>query len=263
MLPLNVGILYIYPSSNRNLFATPSRFTDWHHCCLIRIMKIFKSIFLAIAPLVFLAPTIALANVTLTLGNMQFANPTTVHIANSSPAVTEYVYSGALSATASDTAQSFEAWCVDIFQNAYFNWSSSDYVSESASIYPGTDKSNLLLKLATESLGSVNNSLTSSAFQLAVWEIVNETSGSYSLSDGTFSASGASDDSIALANNWLSKLPGVTTHNSYSISVLHSADYQDFAVFTAVPEPGTIALFGLGLLGIATSRRKSGKRDDT
>ncbi|MDO9167141.1 MAG: hypothetical protein Q7U13_13630 [Rhodoferax sp.] len=172
-------------------------------------MKFVKNALLACISLGALLPHLATATpVTLTTGNMQFANPTTVHIANQTPLVKNlWVYSGAIAATASDTAMPFEAWCIDIFQHAYFNWSSQDYVRESATVYPGSDKANSLLRLATESLGLVVDSRTSSAFQLATWEIVNETSSTLGLSSGNFTAWGASDDSIALANSWLSGFP--------------------------------------------------------
>ena len=225
------------------------------------IMKISNTLITAILPLVLVSPTIARASVTLNLGNMAFASPTTVTIANTSPALTaESVYSGEVTATSSDTTQPFDVWCINTFLSASLNSSNSSYTRETGTQYPGATITTKLLSLATESLGLVNNSLTSSAFQLAAWAIVNDTSGPYNLSTGNFTATNASDGSIALANTWLANLPGSNTPNAYSMSVLYSATNQDFAVFTAVPEPGTLALLSAALLGVAASRRKATKQ---
>ncbi len=120
-------------------------------------------------------------------------------------------------------------------------------------------KADTLTKLATQSLGKVHDSRTSAAFQLAIWEIVNETGSVYDFTKGAFRAFNASDDSIALALQWLNELPTLTGKPTYNLSVLESATYQDLATFSEVPEPSSIAIFLAGLIGYAITRRKFSK----
>ncbi len=186
--------------------------------------------------------------------------PTTVQIKNAIPYENANVYSGGFATT--DGSSSFLSWCVDIFQNTYFNQTSTYYSLTSGLSALGASKADALGRLATEALGMVNNAATSGAFQLAVWEIVNETTGNpYNLKSGNFKASKASNGSLTLAQTWLNNLP-VTS--SFSVSVWQSPTKQDLAVFkpATVPEPGTIAMLGLGLFGIsfASMRNKNKTR---
>jgi hypothetical protein len=100
------------------------------------------------------------------------------------------------------------------------------------------------------------------AFQLAVWEIVNEgDNGSYNLGSGKFKATGAD---VSLAQEWLDGLSGGGRSNYvakiWSVDSMVTSGVgtaQDIVVFAPVPEPQTYAmmLVGLGLLGFSARRK--------
>ncbi|MES2831276.1 MAG: PEP-CTERM sorting domain-containing protein [Pseudomonadota bacterium] len=200
-----------------------------------------------------IASAVPVQSVTAT--SMAFDSPTTVRIKYRQD-VNDYVFAGAFNTKASDTSGSFLAWCVDIFQSTFFGKSITDFDRQTASTALLASKTDALTSLATQSLGKVNNSLTSAAFQLAIWEIANETNSVYGFTTGAFRAFDASDESIALATQWLNGLPTVSGVSAYSISILESSGYQDLAVFTEVPEPSSIAVLFAGLIGFAMTRRK-------
>lgn len=194
----------------------------------------------------------------ITVTSFAQSNPTTVRIQSASPATGLYVYAGGFNTT--DGTNSFVSWCVDILQSTYFGQANSSYtLVDAASVSQiGSARADALARLATQYLGQVNNATTSAAFQLAAWEIVYENIGTgYNMGSGNFSAWGASDGSIALAQNWLGNLPGSST---YSVGVWQSATRQDLAVFTPVPEPATLGLLAVGLIGLGFAKRKQKNR---
>ncbi len=167
------------------------------------------------------------------------------------------VAAGGFSMTNATAGGTFQAWCVDIFSRMA---RSTVYTKVSgASFYPTSPtKVADLEKLATRYLPRVTGNATNSgAFQLAVWEIVNETSGVYSLSSGNFYATSTA---TATANTWLSNLNSATTNTAQVLSVWKETNYptQDLAVFAPIPEPQTYAMMlaGLGLMGFLARRRK-------
>lgn len=91
----------------------------------------------------------------------------------------------------------------------------------------------------------------SAAFQLALWEIINESDDALSLSGGTFSSTGFSG-ARATANAWLSDLGD--SSGAYEYYVFTAGDSQNLLTARPVPEPAMIALLGAGLLAVAAVR---------
>lgn len=183
------------------------------------------------------------------------SNPTTVRIQNSSPAVNSNVYAGGFLTEAG--GNSFTSWCIDIFQETKFGQMVNNYSQTSALAALGAAKTQALGQLATQAYAQITNAATAGAFQIAIWEILNETAGNvYNLATGNFKATNGSNGSIAIAQNWLNNLGG---DNHYTIDVWQSRTRQDLAVFNrvTVPEAGSLTMLGLGLMiaGFAVRRR--------
>jgi hypothetical protein len=210
----------------------------------------------------------------LTLNGLFYAGADTVRIKNTVPALNEYTYSGGLkmkdttapwtmgSVTTAKNA-SFMAWCIDIYDNmqsANYTLVNGDAFVPSSHVPLTATRILALERLASNDLALVNNAQTSSAFQLAVWEIMAENSGSYGLSTGNFTAFGNSVPGVlTLADSWLANLG--TAAPSMELYVWRAdvqGSTQDLAVFAPIPEPGTYALLlaGLTLIGFTARRRK-------
>jgi hypothetical protein len=100
---------------------------------------------------------------------------------------------------------------------------------------------------------TLDTNLKASAFQLAVWEIVNEGGGTYDTTAGWVYA--PSDGTVrTLANTYLGTIAGATAASG--LFALTSAGTQDFMV-QVVPIPAAAWLLGSGLLGLfGLARRK-------
>ncbi|MEX0732010.1 MAG: PEP-CTERM sorting domain-containing protein [Aquisalimonadaceae bacterium] len=108
---------------------------------------------------------------------------------------------------------------------------------------------------------AVSGGLASAAFQLALWEIVNESTASLDLTSGNFVTTGF-NGARTTADAWLDGLADID--NAFTMYVLATDPTdrsQDLLVFTpkppiSVPEPGTLGLLGLGLAAMAWRRRR-------
>jgi hypothetical protein len=191
----------------------------------------------------------------------------TTGVVTSPAAVTSSpVAGGFLMQNTSVPSDSFLAWCLDVQ-----GWLTSP---ATYSLRTGTDffyteagnvKIGALERLATAVLPYVNTKMESGAFQLAVWEIVNETAGQYGFDSGNFTVVSATDGAYDLAGQWLTKLnKGTFSADTMTLSVWKDVNdrTQDLAVFTIrVPEPDIYALMGMGLGLLAWSRRRYKLKD--
>lgn len=178
-------------------------------------------------------------------------------IVNTSPALNKRVYAGGFVMQNLATNGSFVAWCVDIFQPINFGETVNDYSLTTGVAAFGAGRSDALGRLATLALGQVNNAATSGAFQLALWELVNELTGNaLSLSANNFRAGSVTNGSATTAQNWLNGIGNVTSQ--YTVSVWQSRSRQDLVVFerVPVPEPGSLALAVVGLGLVLTLQRR-------
>lgn len=179
----------------------------------------------------------------------------------------------------------FRFFCIDLSQSAATG--PLDYrasVLDSAVLarlfdiaYPNSAIGDFYDGATKTGFGAFTSGILSSAFQLAVWELFYDSSSSYSLGGGNFkssigaNASGTPEQkAVAQANTWLAQLKdGAGTAAGWTLYRFTSDTHQDYlaAIHTqpplriienAAPEPGTLAMLGLGIaaLGAVRSRRR-------
>lgn len=158
---------------------------------------------------------------------------------------------------------SFLAYCIEPEQSTLLVGKSRPYTVDTLS----GAQAGLLQGLYSSSYASATDLNSQAAFQLAIWEIVSETSGTLNVSPSSGSffvlpGEGASRDATtgieALANGYLAAAQSYAGPAQYTLTKLTNSTYQDLLVATAVPEPQTWALLlaGLGTVGLLSRRRQ-------
>lgn len=163
-------------------------------------------------------------------------------------------------------SEAFNAFCLDIATwlrlPSLYTVTSSPFASDPLSALQLSD----IGKLFNTAYKGVDltNATQSAGFQLALWEIVNETAGSpYALGSGNFSAAGSAA-AASYADSLLAGLSGAVTQH-YRLTFLQSTDpraadghySQNLVTVSPVPLPaaGLMLMAGLGGLGLMRRRR--------
>ena len=147
-------------------------------------------------------------------------------------------------------------WCTELNEYIGFGTSYSNYSL-------GALNTGALSKLFFEvggSAGALASTDTSAALQLAIWEIVYESSGTYDLNSGVFKVTSGNATTIGIAQGWLNGLAGVT--GQATLFQLTAAGNQDQIgggpppPGLLIPEPATLPLLGLGILAVVFAGRR-------
>jgi PEP-CTERM motif len=193
---------------------------------------------------------------TVNLSGYTFGGPSPVSVASPNYSGGAGQFSGLLN------GNSFVTYCTDLLQTFQFNVNYTDYSVVSGVTAWGATKSADLDRAISAFIAAPYpiDSDTSAVAQSVVWEILYETSGSYGFGTGTFqvTSSDAGVTSALSGINWPGLPSEPITHHA---DQLFSREHQDFLAITAVPEPGTYALFAAGLAGIGFVARRRSRRD--
>jgi hypothetical protein len=116
----------------------------------------------------------------------------------------------------------------------------------------------LLGALVANALGLVTDSRSAAAFQIAAWEIANETSGALHIGNGAFKMTNGNSKTLQLAQSWIANLNTNIWAPNARVRILSAPGTQDLVTdLPPVPLPAAGILLLGALAGMATLRRRT------
>ena len=157
----------------------------------------------------------------------------------------------------SEEMGNFHAFCVEITQAL-----GSGHTYENAPDLLDADVKNNVDRLFSSAYDLVTDSVTAAGFQVALWEIVEDTSTGFDLSSGNFSAVDASltgGSVVGTAQGFLDGLASAST-GLFKLDYLGSATSQDLVTAQRAPTPVPLPAGGLLLLSVGLFLVRRNKR---
>ncbi len=168
-----------------------------------------------------------------------------------------------------DGTDNFVAWCLDIAHNlslpSTYDVTTTPFTNANTVQLNNSQLSHIenLFEVNYKTLNLTNSAtgnIQSAGFQLALWELVYETSSQFNAASGIWYAT-APKEAIDAANGFLANLGKAITQN-YALTFYQSTgSSQNLVRVDAIPLPAALPMFatGLGVLGFLARRRRAKK----
>jgi hypothetical protein len=242
-------------------------------------MRRFSQLLMAIAAIHVMAMTLAAGTITATVTGLVAYGQVEMSLDNGA---WENHYAGLISLTRTGgTADvdllpdpvNFVAFCVEpregISLNQTYTWEQAPMTSAPTGLGGMTElqatQLRMLMALAFPNFSSNITGLQAAAIQIAIWEIVEETSGTLDVTTGSIRFRNPTvSNSLTFAQSLLDQVVDGAPE-LLNIEIMIHQSHQDLmfqSAFTPggeenpIPEPATVSMFGLGLIALGMARRK-------